>query len=164
MSPRPPAIVVRCPAPVPPAPLGWTATTIDALPAEPFALGHLRLAVVGDVVDARDAATYLLAAARGVAVVVGLRFTGPAAEQFLDDLGRLTELRQAPSQVNALSVEHRQLLDALAEGLTLTAAAERLGLSRRTATRRLAEARALLGVSTTVEALRLYGVHPRPSG
>ncbi len=164
MSPRPPAIVVRHPAPVPSAPLGWTATTLDDLPREPFALGHLRLAVVGEVADPDDAAAFLLAAARGVAVVVGLRLTGAAAEQFLDDLARLTDLHQAPTELAELSVEHRQLLDALTEGLTLTAAAERLGLSRRTATRRLAEARALLGASTTVEALRLHGARQRSSG
>jgi DNA-binding CsgD family transcriptional regulator len=50
-------------------------------------------------------------------------------------------------------VEQRQLLRLLADGLSVAEAAAFLHLSRRTAERRLAEARAVLGVATTAEAV-----------
>jgi len=52
-----------------------------------------------------------------------------------------------------LGEQHRLLLAAVAGGLSVAAAAERLCISRRTAERRLSEARRLLGVSTTAEAV-----------
>jgi DNA-binding NarL/FixJ family response regulator len=52
-----------------------------------------------------------------------------------------------------LDEQHRLLLAALADGLSVVAAAERLCISRRTAERRLSEARRVLGVSTTAEAV-----------
>jgi DNA-binding CsgD family transcriptional regulator len=48
---------------------------------------------------------------------------------------------------------HRRLLAALAAGETVAAAAEGMSISRRTAARRLSEARSLLGVNTTAEAV-----------
>jgi DNA-binding CsgD family transcriptional regulator len=52
-----------------------------------------------------------------------------------------------------LDEQHRLLLAALAGGRSVAAAAERLCMSRRTAERRLSEARRVLGVSTTAEAV-----------
>jgi DNA-binding CsgD family transcriptional regulator len=52
-----------------------------------------------------------------------------------------------------LDEQHRLLLAALAGGLSVAAAAERLCISRRTADRRLSEARRVFGVSTTAEAV-----------
>jgi len=52
-----------------------------------------------------------------------------------------------------LDEQPRLLLAALAGGLSVAAAAERLRISRRTAERRLSEARRVLGVSTTAEAV-----------
>jgi len=52
-----------------------------------------------------------------------------------------------------LGEQHRLLLAALAGGLSVAAAAERLCISRRTAERRLSEARRVLGVRTTAEAV-----------
>jgi DNA-binding CsgD family transcriptional regulator len=52
-----------------------------------------------------------------------------------------------------LDEQHRLLLAALAGGLSVAAAAERLCISRRTAERRLSEARRVLAVSTTAEAV-----------
>jgi len=49
--------------------------------------------------------------------------------------------------------EQRRLLDLLAKGLSVTAASRRLFLSRRTADRRLARARAMLGVRSNAEAI-----------
>jgi DNA-binding NarL/FixJ family response regulator len=108
--------------------------------------------------SASEAAAVLMAVARGVAVVVDLRLDGPAADQFLDDLSRIADVREdLDVDVDvALDPEHEELLDALVAGLTLTAAADRLGWSRRTATRRLRDARERLGATSTVEALQMH--------
>lgn len=58
---------------------------------------------------------------------------------------------EAPIPV--LQPDGRAILGLLAEGSTLGAAAATLGMSRRTADRRLAEARAALQVERTVEAV-----------
>jgi DNA-binding CsgD family transcriptional regulator len=52
-----------------------------------------------------------------------------------------------------LGPEHSSVLELLAEGLTVERAARRLFISRRTADRRLAEARIALGARTTTEAV-----------
>ncbi|HZT93087.1 MAG TPA: LuxR C-terminal-related transcriptional regulator [Gaiellaceae bacterium] len=56
--------------------------------------------------------------------------------------------------------EARELLDRLADGATVVEAARALGISRRTATRRLAAVRAGLGVSTNAQAMSMYGGGP----
>jgi DNA-binding CsgD family transcriptional regulator len=60
-----------------------------------------------------------------------------------------------------LRFDQRRLLELLAQGMTVGEAARRVFVSRRTADRRLAEARIALGVRTTTEAvarlLRLSG-------
>jgi DNA-binding CsgD family transcriptional regulator len=65
--------------------------------------------------------------------------------------------------VPTLPADGRALLGLLAEGATLGAAAASLGLSRRTADRRLAEARAALNVEHTVEAVARL-LHPGAFG
>jgi DNA-binding NarL/FixJ family response regulator len=54
---------------------------------------------------------------------------------------------------SSLDEEQRRLLALLAHGLSVPEAARRLHLSRRTAERRLAEARAALGATTNAEAV-----------
>jgi hypothetical protein len=62
-----------------------------------------------------------------------------------------------------LNADQVALLNGLAGGRTLTDVARSLGMSRRTATRRLAEARAILDVTTTIEAIRIFSdEHRRP--
>jgi len=63
----------------------------------------------------------------------------------------------------ALGDEHRRLLAALAAGESVAAAAERMSISRRTAERRLSEARTLLGVCTTAEAVAVAGPRREPA-
>jgi DNA-binding CsgD family transcriptional regulator len=53
----------------------------------------------------------------------------------------------------ALDDEQRRLLELLGRGLSVVEAARRLHLSRRTAERRLAEARSILGAATNAEAV-----------
>jgi DNA-binding CsgD family transcriptional regulator len=76
-------------------------------------------------------------------------------------LGARTRLQAAQISVPAapssreLPDDARDLLERLAGGASVVEAARALGISRRTATRRLAAARAALGVSTNAEALSM---------
>jgi DNA-binding NarL/FixJ family response regulator len=65
------------------------------------------------------------------------------------------------SRSSRTSGEAEALLASLADGATVTEAARRLGVSRRTATRRLRETRERLGVETNVEVLS--GTRPGPA-
>jgi DNA-binding NarL/FixJ family response regulator len=102
----------------------------------------------------------LEAVVRGVAVVV--RVVEPmsvsTAARFVDELHRAAGTGSpvtSPAPGERLTDEQRRLLGALADGATLAAAAAALGMSVRTASRRLAEARAALGCRTTAEAVVL---------
>jgi DNA-binding NarL/FixJ family response regulator len=159
---RPPAAVVDdagSPSAAAALPTGWTVVPMWDLPAEPFDLSPERLAVVARVWTSDDAREVLLAAARGVAAVIEVRLPADAADQFLDDLGRLTT-PAATMSTAALERDHLELLRALAAGATLTSAAKELGLSRRTAVRRIGEARERLGVATTAEAVARIDAAP----
>jgi len=95
----------------------------------------------------------------------GLLVVGRAERSILDrlyddlrSLGRLEILTEPVEDVAAtLTVEERELLGLLAEGLTLGQAAATVHVSRRTADRLLASARRRLGVATTAEALVKVG-------
>ncbi len=58
-------------------------------------------------------------------------------------------------ETGAMPPDARALLSLLAEGVTLGEAAERLGMARRTADRRLAQARSAIGAERTTEAIAL---------
>ncbi len=58
-----------------------------------------------------------------------------------------------PASAPSLDEQTQALLDLLADGLTVAQAARRLGLSSRTATRRIQAARERLGVTSTAEAV-----------
>ncbi len=136
---------------------GWKRYALAELPEQPFSLATSQIAVAVDVADQATAAAVLLAAARGVGVVLSVSLDGASAERFLDELSRVADVREGTETPGAsLSVDHTELLDALASGLTVADAARKLGLSRRTAVRRLAEARARLGAASTTEAVRKY--------
>ena len=112
----------------------------------------------GVVASEEDAASALLAAVSGCGIVADARAPRDVIDRLCSDLrtfGRLEhrlERRRRPP----LTIEQRELLALLAEGSSLGDAAERLHLSRRTADRRLAAARATLGAATTAEALRAF--------
>ncbi len=122
-----------------------------------FAVTDARVVCHGAVLDARDTAAAVLAAARGAGVVAAV---GPApglAPRLFQDLSRLGPVGTAEPVGDApemlLDRETYALLAALAEGQTLGVAARSLSISPRTADRRLAAARRRLGVTTTAEAL-----------
>jgi DNA-binding NarL/FixJ family response regulator len=73
--------------------------------------------------------------------------------QDLSRLGDATTPAVTGTAKTLLDPQSYVLLQALAAGTTLAAAARSLSISRRTADRRLAAARAQLNVTTTAEAL-----------
>lgn len=112
---------------------------------------------VGVVASAEDAAAALLAVVAGSGVLVDGRAERDVLDRLCDDLRALGPLdhRLERRKKALLTREQRELLSALADGASLRDAAAALHLSRRTADRRLAAARAALGAATTAEALVL---------
>ena len=115
----------------------------------------------GVVRDAGDAAEALLAAVAGAGLVVHAVAERDVIDRLVDDLRRLGPVDHRTSEPEPgpgwdLTDEERRLLDLLADGLTLGAAARHLNLSRRTADRRLASARSKLGVASSAEAIVMF--------
>lgn len=136
---------------------GWRVHRGFALPAEPWDVRTLRVVVAGAVPDQAAAQAVLLCAVRGAGLVVALHFDAPWAAPFLADLARLgPDEPPRPEPDVRLTDEQQALLDLLADGHSIAQAARRLFLSLRTANRRVAEARAVLGVATTREAVLAY--------
>jgi DNA-binding NarL/FixJ family response regulator len=109
----------------------------------------------GEIADRKTAEQALLAAVGGAGLIVRATTSRDVTDRLLDDLRRLGKVDHRidePHRVT-LTSEQRALLDLLSSGVTLGEAARRLRLSRRTADRRLAEARRALGVATTAEAV-----------
>ena len=113
---------------------------------------------VGTVRSVEDAAAAMLTVLAGAGVVIHACAPPEVLDPLLDDLRHVgpVDHRRAPRlSLPALGDEAREILVILAQGRTLGDAAATLGLSRRTADRRLAEARSALGVERTVEAVAL---------
>lgn len=130
-----------------------------ALPPDPFDLASERLLCAG-VVDTADAAgAAVLGAVRGCGLLVSVAADDPVRERFLRDVakvGPVTMRVAAPGAAAAsaaLTVDQRELLAALGAGATIPEAARELFISVRTAERRVGEARKVLGVRTTAEAV-----------
>jgi DNA-binding NarL/FixJ family response regulator len=134
---------------------------IDDVPdGEPWELGGEGLVWPVTLRDPSQCAAVLEAVRRGVAVVV--RVVEPLSvrtgARFVDELHRAAGTvpgAAAAGGTERLTDDQRRLLEALAGGATLTAAAEALGMSPRTASRRLTEAREVLRCATTAEAVVL---------
>jgi hypothetical protein len=132
------------------------------LPDEPWDLTRRRIVCVGRVATQADLEDALVAAARGASLVV----EGPVpAELFAplaEDLRRLGIVDHRRS--NGLDTEQRRILTLLGEGVSVGEAAAQLFISRRTADRRLAAARAVLGVGTNNEAIVAVARHASGEG
>jgi DNA-binding NarL/FixJ family response regulator len=111
----------------------------------------------GTVTTADDASAALLAVLGGAGLVVHGYAPHEILDRLLDDLrhaGQVDHRRSGEETASpSLDEDARAILERLAAGQTLGEAAVELGLSRRTADRRLADARAALGVERTVEAV-----------
>jgi DNA-binding CsgD family transcriptional regulator len=117
------------------------------------------LVCVGRIETARDAEAALLAVLGGAEIVAALPDDAALSASFFEDLRRIGQVDVAdeprPTPLERLDEEQRRLLDLLAEGFSVAAASRRVYLSRRTADRRLASARAVLGVRSNAEAVVL---------
>jgi Homeodomain-like domain len=103
-----------------------------------------------------DAVSALRAALGGAGLVVTAKAPRETIDRLVDDLRRLGKVDHLTADVAPpllVDQEHRALLALLADGWTLGDAAAELGLSRRTADRRLDAARRSLGVERTAEAV-----------
>jgi DNA-binding CsgD family transcriptional regulator len=130
---------------------GWTLEAGFGPPHRPG-----RIARFGRVATASDAEAALLAAIAGQGIVAHASADRGVIDRLADDLRRLGSVDHrvgSPVDVPAIDDQVRELLGLLAEGHSLGEAAAILGLSRRTADRRLAAARRQLGTDRTTEAI-----------
>ncbi|SNY45007.1 LuxR family transcriptional regulator [Paractinoplanes atraurantiacus] len=143
---------------------GWVARDGFALPDPGWDVSSTRLVLHGRIGDADTLQLAVLAAARGAGIVAVCDAESPLGRALVDDLSRLGPVQHGAADpvpaggnnVTDLVPEQRALLDRLAAGDTIAAAAAAEFLSLRTANRRIAEARALFGVRTTREAVLAY--------
>ena len=149
---------------------GWHTRDGFALTEAGWDVRAAKLVLFGRVVDVDTAELALLAAARGAGVVAIADTTTDTGRALLADLTRIGPVVTDPDAelVGAsgagggtaggpqLAPEQRALLERLANGETIAAAAQSEFLSLRTANRRIAEARDVLGVRTTREAVLAY--------
>jgi DNA-binding NarL/FixJ family response regulator len=141
---------------------GWTARDGFALPDPAWDVTGARLVLHGRISDQESLQLAVLAAARGAGIVAICDIESAIGRALVDDLARLGPVHQgvgadtADDTVADLVPEQRALLDRLAGGDTIAAAAAAEFLSLRTANRRIAEARAIFGVRTTREAVLAY--------
>ncbi len=123
----------------------------------------------GMVADGDAAADALLAAMDGAGLLVDAAADRSTIDRLVDDLRRIGPVdhivgedggapggRDMPPEPE-VPPESRAILGLLAEGYSLGEAATILGLSRRTADRRLGDARRALGVTRTTEAIASAG-------
>lgn len=133
---------------------GFESTGSEA-PTHPL----VRYGVVG---DPSTAALVVRAAAGGAAVVAVVDATAAWGQALIDDLGRLGPVLrhcdppETSGVLGQLQPEQRALLERLAAGQTIAAAAAAEFMSLRTANRRIAAVRALLQVASTREAVTAY--------
>jgi hypothetical protein len=142
---------------------GWHPRDGFALPDPAWDVTAARLVLHGRIADQEALQLAVLAAARGAGIVAICDADSLLGRALVDDLARLGPVRLGTlgetggvEQVADLVPEQRALLDRLAAGDTIAAAAAAEFLSLRTANRRIAEARAVFGVRTTREAVLAY--------
>ncbi|MEH1124204.1 LuxR family transcriptional regulator [Micromonospora sp. CPCC 206061] len=144
---------------------GWSTREGFALTDGGWDVAGARLVLYGRVPDLETVHLVVMAAARGAGVVAITDAVGDVGRALVADLGRLGPVYRAadadpePGEgdlVGQLVPEQRALLERLANGETIAAAAAAEFLSLRTANRRIAQARQLLGVRTTREAVLAY--------
>lgn len=150
---------------------GWHTREGFALPDPTWDVTAQRLVLYGRVGDTDTAELAVHAAARGAGVVVIADPQTQLGRTLLADLGRLGPVTRNPdAEVSAatkaapiLLPEQRALLERLANGETIATAAAAEYLSLRTANRRIAQARQVLGVRTTREAVLAFLRQRKPT-
>jgi len=153
---------------------GWHTREGFALTESSWDVAEQKLVLYGRVADLDTAELAVHAAARGAGLVAIADPSTQVGQALLADLGRLGPVTRDPEAEIAgdteetdsdspLLPEQRALLERLANGETIAAAAAAEFLSLRTANRRIAQAREALGVRTTREAVLAYLRQRRPS-
>ncbi|HEX5595130.1 MAG TPA: LuxR family transcriptional regulator [Micromonosporaceae bacterium] len=144
---------------------GWRTREGFVVADSAWDVSEAKLLLFGRVADVEAVRLAVLAAARGAGVVAVADPGSEVSRALIGDLARLGPVRrdadgdprQDPQSVlGRLIPEQRALLARLANGETIAAAAAAEFLSLRTANRRIAQARQLLGVRTTREAVVAY--------
>ncbi|WP_412544164.1 LuxR family transcriptional regulator [Longispora sp. K20-0274] len=139
---------------------GWRTRESFALPEAAWDVSDARLVLFGRISDVETVRLAVLAAARGAGVVAVIECESDLGRALLADLSRVGPVvrgvEDGTSDALPLSEEQCQLLERLANGETIAAAAAAEYLSLRTANRRIAQARDALGVATTREAVLSY--------
>ena len=143
------------------SPAGWTTRSGFMLPDQPWDLTDRRWICEGVIDDVDAAQAAIVAVARGVGLSIVVTLAAGARQRFLEDLHKMTGIVDIvvsnddddAATTSSIGELHGRLLDALAAGATVTAAAAQLNVSRRTANRLLAEARDVLGAQTTAAAV-----------
>lgn len=148
---------------------GWSTREGFALLDHAWDVTDQQLVLFGRVTDLDTAALAVLAAARGAGVVAICDADTEAGRALFADLSRVGPVGRTAEEALGgghhddlpLTDEQRALLERLANGETIAAAATAEFLSLRTANRRIAQARDALGVRTTREAVLTYRRHAR---
>ncbi len=139
----------------------------NALPDEPFDLGETSIVVVSTLLEQTDLQPYLIAASRGVPLVLRLVMAPAERAARIDELGRVAMLTTDDHPPTArLNQTQIALLALVADGSSVETAADAIDVGTRTAYRRLAEAMEVLGARSRVEAVglaRAAGLLPPPT-
>ena len=122
---------------------------------ESLAMADRGVVCVTAVSNADEAGRAVLAAIGGAGLIVDISLDRDFVDSLCDDLRRLGSVDHRIDYATPVDLdgEQRALLSLLLGGASLARAASALHLSRRTADRRLAAARRLLGANTTSEAV-----------
>jgi hypothetical protein len=134
---------------------GWTMIPVGS-PAQP---GTLVAMVVADPAGAQAA---VLEAMRGVGVLVRADGQRAVIDDLVEDLAHIGQvLRVDGGNAIRLEPDTWRLLHSIAAGTTVSVAARSLHLSIRTANRRIADAKEVMGVQTRAQLLRSLTAHGR---
>jgi hypothetical protein len=149
---------------------GWHTREGFAITDPAWDVADQKLVLYGRVGDLDTAELAVHAAARGAGLVAITDAGSDVGQALLADLSRLGPVTRDPEaelaaepEDKVLLPEQRALLERLANGETIAAAAAAEFLSLRTANRRIAQAREALGVRTTREAVLAYLRQRRPT-
>ena len=128
------------------------------LPTTPWDLSDRHWVWVGEIDSVTSARMAVEALSRGVGLDLTITVQGRVRHRLLEDLHELGDVVSSDQAAVSpdLDGDQRLLIEALVTGATLAQASRDLNWSRRTASRRLGEARATLGVETTAEAITVW--------
>ena len=138
------------------AALGWSTLRGFRLDERTWDVTDERVVCVGSVATFDDVNLALLAVVRGAGLVARVSDDGEVRRRLNDNLrhlGRIEQRSHSNGEAAALSVDQIELCRMLGRGMNLADAAQAMHVSRRTAARRLRDARESLGVATSREAV-----------